>query len=37
MQSISPNTSVFLGVDLKAGTRYILFDEELKEKEFRVT
>lgn len=36
MQSIPPKTSVFLGVDLKAGTRYLLFDEELKEKEFRV-
>ena len=36
MQSIPAKTSVFLGVDLKAGTRYLLFDEDLKEQEFSV-
>lgn len=36
MQSIPPKTSVYLGIDLKADTRYVLFDEELREAEFRV-
>lgn len=36
MQSIPPGTSVFLTVELKAGERYVFFDEDLSEKEFSV-
>lgn len=36
MQSIPSGTSVYLTVDLKAGERYVLFDEELSETEFTV-
>jgi hypothetical protein len=36
MQSIPPKTSVFLEVELKPDTRYVLFDEELSETEFSV-
>ncbi len=36
MQSIPAGTSVFLTVDLKAGERYVFFDEELAETEFSV-
>lgn len=36
MQSIPPKTSVYLGIDLEAGARYVLFDEDLREAEFTV-
>jgi len=36
MQSIPPGASVFLTVDLKAGERYVFFDEELAKTEFSV-
>lgn len=36
MQSIPAGSSVFLTVDLKAGKRYVFFDEELSEAEFSV-
>jgi hypothetical protein len=36
MQSIPPGTSVFLTVELEAGKRYLLFDEDLRETAFTV-
>ncbi len=36
MQSIPPQTSVYLTVELKRNTRYVLFDEDLSETEFSV-
>lgn len=34
MQSIPPKTSVFLELELEAGARYLLFDEEAGETAF---
>lgn len=36
MQAIPAKSSVYLGIELEAGKRYVLFDEELREAEFTV-
>ena len=36
MQSIPPGTSVYLTVELERGKRYVFFDEDVRETEFRV-